>query len=62
MQKVRLKEVMLFTQRSIILEGPREMVEAAARVLEYIVPSTRRRYSMMDVTTGDWRVSLEIPR
>lgn len=61
MDKVKLIEHRLFTCRSIIIEGPRIAVEAAARVLEYVEPKTQRQYAMHDLVTGAWRVNLEIP-
>ena len=59
--KLYLKEIRRFTCRSFVLEGPREMVESAARTIEYLFPTTIRHYSMFDVTMGVWRTSLEIP-
>lgn len=59
---VKLQEFRHFTYVTYVLSGPRTAVESAARVLEYCEPRVNRNYAMLDVTTGDWKVSLEAPR
>lgn len=59
--RVVMREVKLFTYKNIVLEGPRTMVESAARTFEYLEPRAHRSYSMLDVTSGQWRVLLEVP-
>lgn len=58
---ITMKEVELFTCRFVIVSGPRGMVEASVRTMEYIYPRSHRNYSMTDLS-GQWKVCLVIPR
>ena len=58
---VTIKEYRLFTKRDVVVEGPREAAETAARTIEYLFPTARRNYAMHDIVVGVWRVGLELP-
>lgn len=59
---VRVNVLHQFVSVIYVLSGPRGMVEAASRMLEHCFPTATREFTMFDVVSGDWKVSLKIPR